>query len=58
MALPTAAVRMKGPDGIIRVGTAIGTGPFDAAVKAVNSLVDMQVSEHPPQGRFAPGLNA
>lgn len=50
MALPTAAVRMKGPDGVVRVATAIGTGPFDAACKAVNSLVDMQVNA---SGKFS-----
>ncbi|MEW5308007.1 MAG: hypothetical protein WDW36_010370 [Sanguina aurantia] len=39
MGLPTATVQMKGPDGIIRIGVGVGTGPVDAAYKAVDSLV-------------------
>ena len=33
MGVPTATVRMKGPDGISRVASNIGTGPVDAAYK-------------------------
>eukprot|EP00803_Ostreobium_quekettii_P009704 evm.model.scf_4479.1 EVM.evm.TU.scf_4479.1 scf_4479:83-4777(-) len=39
MGLPTATVRMAGPDGIVRVATGCGSGPVDAAYKAVDSLV-------------------
>jgi 2-isopropylmalate synthase len=37
--MPTATVRMAGPDGISRVASGIGTGPVDAAYKAIDSLV-------------------
>ena len=39
MGLPTATVRMIGPDGIMRTASGIGTGPVDAAYKAIDSLV-------------------
>jgi len=39
MGMPTATVRMLGPDGIVRVSSGIGTGPVDAAYKAIDSLV-------------------
>lgn len=39
MGMPTATVRMIGPDGIIRTASGIGTGPVDAAYKAIDSLV-------------------
>ena len=39
MGMPTATVRLKGPDGTIRVRAAIGTGPVDAVYKAVDSIV-------------------
>ncbi len=37
--LPTATVRMLGPEGISRTAAGIGTGPVDAAYKAIDSLV-------------------
>jgi len=37
--LPTATVRLAGPDGLKHVASGIGTGPVDAAYKAVDSLV-------------------
>ena len=43
MGLPTATVRMRGPDGISRAATGMGSGPFDAACKAVDSLLRVQV---------------
>ncbi|CAL5228020.1 g11082 [Coccomyxa viridis] len=43
MGLPTATVRMRGPDGIARTSTGMGTGPVDAAYKAIDSLVRVQV---------------
>ncbi|KAG7667065.1 hypothetical protein Ndes2526B_g04445 [Nannochloris sp. 'desiccata'] len=39
MGLPTATVRMTGPDGITRTASGIGTGPVDAAYKAIDHLV-------------------
>lgn len=41
MGLPTATVQMKGPDGLTRIGVGVGTGPVDAAYKAIDSLVDV-----------------
>ena len=43
MGLPTATVRMRGPDGIARTSTGMGTGPVDAAYKAIDSQVRVQV---------------
>ena len=43
MGLPTATVRMRGPDGIARTSTGMGTGPVDAAMKAIDSQVRVQV---------------
>ncbi|MGQ9572582.1 MAG: 2-isopropylmalate synthase [Dehalococcoidia bacterium] len=37
--VPTATVRLIAPDGHILVDTATGTGPVDAAFKAINRLV-------------------
>jgi 2-isopropylmalate synthase len=39
MGLPTATVRLLGPDGQTYVHAAIGTGPVDAAFKAVDAIV-------------------
>ena len=39
MDLTTATIRLRGPDGIFRVGTGTGTGPVDAAYRAIDSLV-------------------
>lgn len=47
MGLPTATVRMRGPDGITRAATGMGTGPFDAACKAVDTLVRVKVPPPP-----------
>ena len=41
--LPTATVRLRGPDGIDRVATGLGSGPVDAAFKAIDELVRVQV---------------
>jgi 2-isopropylmalate synthase len=40
MGLPTATVRLKGPDGKLYVHAAIGTGPVDACYKAIDAIVD------------------
>jgi len=39
MGMPTATVRLKGPDGQTHVAAAIGTGPVDAGYKAVDAIV-------------------
>ena len=44
MGLPTATVKMRGPDGGLRVTSAVGTGPVDAAYKAVDAIVGVPVS--------------
>ena len=46
MGLPTATVQMLGPDGITHVATGLGTGPVDAAYKAIDSLI--RVPARPP----------
>jgi 2-isopropylmalate synthase len=37
--MPTASVRLRGPDGRLLVHAAVGTGPVDAAYKAIDALV-------------------
>ena len=37
--LPTATVRLIGPDGELHVRAAIGTGPVDAAYKAIDEII-------------------
>jgi 2-isopropylmalate synthase len=37
--IPTATVRVRGPDGRIHVQTSGGTGPVDAAFKAIDALI-------------------
>jgi 2-isopropylmalate synthase len=39
MGLPTATVRIKGPDGQEHVQAAVGTGPVDAAYKAIDAVI-------------------
>jgi len=39
MGLPTATVRVRGPGGITHIAAAVGTGPVDAAFKAIDSIV-------------------
>jgi 2-isopropylmalate synthase len=38
--MATATVRLRGPDGKVRVHAAVGTGPVDAAYKAIDALVE------------------
>jgi 2-isopropylmalate synthase len=40
MGMPTATVRLKGPDGKIHIEAAIGTGPVDATYKAINTIIN------------------
>jgi 2-isopropylmalate synthase len=37
--MPTATIRLKGPDGKIHVHASMGSGPVDAAYKAIDSIV-------------------
>ena len=39
MGMPTATVRLSGPEGELHVQAAVGTGPVDAAFKAVDEIV-------------------
>ena len=39
MGMPTATVRLRGPDGELHVVAAIGTGPVDATYKAIDQIV-------------------
>ncbi|MBT3714362.1 MAG: 2-isopropylmalate synthase, partial [Anaerolineae bacterium] len=41
MGLPTATVRMLCPDGELHTHAALGTGPVDAAYKAIDAIVQM-----------------
>ncbi len=39
MGMPTATVRLRGPDGALHMHAAIGTGPVDATYKAIDAIV-------------------
>ena len=39
MGMPTATVRLRGPDGETRTYAAVGTGPVDATYKAIDAIV-------------------
>jgi 2-isopropylmalate synthase len=41
MGMPTATVRLRGPDGVVHTVAAIGTGPVDATYKAIDSIVNV-----------------
>ena len=41
MGMPTATVRLRGPDGIVHTVAAIGTGPVDATYKAIDQIVNV-----------------
>jgi 2-isopropylmalate synthase len=41
MGMPTATVRLRGPDGRLHVVAAIGTGPVDATYKAIDAIVQV-----------------
>jgi 2-isopropylmalate synthase len=40
MGMPTATVRLKGPDGKVHTQVSMGTGPVDATYKAIDSIVN------------------
>ena len=42
MGMPTATVRLSGPEGELHVHAAVGTGPVDAAYKAVDEIVGVE----------------
>jgi 2-isopropylmalate synthase len=39
MGMPTATIRLKGPDGKIHMHAAMGSGPVDATYKAIDAIV-------------------
>jgi 2-isopropylmalate synthase len=39
MGMPTATGRLRGPDGASHVQSAVGTGPVDAAYKAIDAII-------------------
>ncbi|MFT3891208.1 MAG: 2-isopropylmalate synthase [Anaerolineales bacterium] len=39
MGMPTATVRLKGPDGKVHIHASMGSGPIDAAYKAIDAIV-------------------
>ena len=41
MGMPTATVRLRGPDGVTRTAAAVGTGPVDATYKAIDAIVQV-----------------
>jgi len=42
LGMPTATVRLKGPDGRVHLHASMGSGPVDAAYKAIDSIVRVQ----------------
>jgi 2-isopropylmalate synthase len=44
MGMPTATVRLRTKDGEVRVQASVGTGPVDAAYKAVDAIVESRAS--------------
>src|SRR5512144_3012320 len=39
MGMPTATIRLKGPDGKVHMHAAMGSGPVDAAYKAIDHII-------------------
>lgn len=39
LGMPTATVRLKGPDGKVHVHASMGSGPVDAAYKAIDAII-------------------
>ncbi len=44
LGMPTATIRLKDRDGVIRAHASIGTGPVDAAYKAIDALVNARAN--------------
>ncbi|MGE0792427.1 MAG: 2-isopropylmalate synthase [Sandaracinaceae bacterium] len=43
MGMPTATIRLACPDGTVRVHACVGTGPVDAAFKAIDAIARLDV---------------
>ena len=43
MGLPTATVRLRGPDGVMHVHAAVGTGPVHAVYQAIDAVVGVPI---------------
>ncbi len=43
LGMPTATIRLEGPDGTMHVNAAMGTGPVDAAYKAIDQVVALPI---------------
>jgi 2-isopropylmalate synthase len=41
LGMPTATVRLKGPDGKVYVHASMGSGPVDAAYKAIDAIINV-----------------
>ena len=41
MGMPTATVRLKGPDGKVHLHASMGSGPVDATYKAIRSIINV-----------------
>jgi len=44
MGMPTATVRLRGPDGYLHIQAAVGTGPVDAAYKAIDCIIGSKIN--------------
>ena len=44
MGMPTATVRLRGPDGKLQIQAAVGTGPVDATYKAIDAIVKAPIT--------------
>jgi 2-isopropylmalate synthase len=42
MGMPTATVRLRGPDGEVHVQAAVGSGPVDATYKAIDAITKVE----------------
>jgi 2-isopropylmalate synthase len=42
LGMPTATIRLKGPDGKVHVQASMGSGPVDAVYKAIDSIIKVQ----------------
>lgn len=41
MGMPTATIRLRDPQGDLHVHASVGTGPVDAAFRAINAIIDL-----------------
>jgi 2-isopropylmalate synthase len=47
MGMPTATVRLTGPDGKSHIQSSVGTGPVDAAYKAIDAIIGNNCEQSP-----------